>query len=48
MTLAIIAWFYTIALQVTGVFLYLFGAFLYPRHVARELRAKIIEIACLS
>lgn len=47
-TLAIIAWVYTIALLVAAVFLYLVRAFLYPRHVARELRANIVETACLA
>jgi hypothetical protein len=46
--ISVIVWIYTIALLMVSLLLYLLRIFMYPRHVARELRTNMIETACLA
>ncbi|RAK84917.1 hypothetical protein BO79DRAFT_274346 [Aspergillus costaricaensis CBS 115574] len=46
--ISVIVWVYTIVLLALCVSVYLARIFMYPRHVARALRASMVEVSCLT
>ncbi|EPS32720.1 hypothetical protein PDE_07680 [Penicillium oxalicum 114-2] len=46
--ISVIIWIYTIVLLAVGLVLYLLRVFLFPQHVAHEIRDNMSEIACLA